>query len=440
MVPPVSSPSKQKTSKDSRIMSLHRSSRSLILSLALLLATSGAGAQLLQVPPVGSTIGELGKVGSSVLDGLERPLGQLPLDPRGLADLRLRRLNELVRAHRDLLEMTRSGPAVRGEIVAVDPEPSAVQAAVAAGFASLGEERIEGLDLRIVRLSTPRGMSVDDAIGRLRRITPGAEFIADHLHLPSGSALTATAAAPTLAGGSSSQPLIGIIDGGVAAHPAIGKVEQHGFAQGAPRPSAHGTAVASLAAGENGMQSAAPGAPLLVADVYGDDPKGGNAVAIARALGLMAQRGVRAVNMSIVGPANPLVAKAVAQVRARGIAVVAPVGNDGPAAPPSYPASYPGVISVTGVDGRDRPLIEAGAALHLDFAAPGADIAAASIDGRLRGVRGTSFASPLVAGRLARISLPALEAEARDLGPKGSDHRYGKGLVCGACRTPLPKK
>ena len=115
---------------------------------------------------------------------------------------------------------------------------------------------------------------------------------------------------------------------------------------------------------------------------------------------MVAQR-VPVVAISLVGPANPLVARAIAQAQARGVRIVAAVGNDGPAAPPAYPASYPGVIAVTGVDGRDRVLAEAGRASHLDYAAPGADMAAASPNGRLAAVRGTSFAVPFVAGRLA---------------------------------------
>ena len=419
-------------------MRRHLSSRS-ILALALVLGTTAAGAQLLPQNPLGSPVGEIGRIGSDVLGTVQPPLEAVTSNVQLLAQERAGRLNDLVRAHRDLLEMTGLGPAVRGEVVAVDPPPSAVEAAVASGYTLIGEERIEGLEIRVVRLGTPRGVAVDEAVRRLGRLAPGTEFTADHLHLPSGVG-TLPLAVAALAGGGSGQPVIGIIDGGVAAHPAIGAVEQHGFAVGAPSPSPHGTAVASLAAGTGVMWSAAPGAPLLVADVYGGDPRGGNAVAVARALGLMAQRGVRVVNMSIVGPANPLIAKAIAHVRARGIAIVAPVGNDGPAAPPAYPASYPGVIAVTGVDGRNRSLIEAGKALHLDFAAPGADMAAASPDGRLRAVRGTSFAAPLVAGRLARISLTALQSEAGDLGAKGPDDRFGKGLVCGACRTPIPKK
>ena len=108
----------------------------------------------------------------------------------------------------------------------------------------------------------------------------------------------------------------------------------------------------------------------------------------------------------------------------------AAVGNDGPAAPAQYPASYPGVIAVTGVDAGGRALPEAGKAAHLDFAAPGADMAAALPGNGYTRVRGTSFAAPLVAARLLFAgSSGALAAEARP--GKG---RVGRGIVCGACR------
>ena len=175
---------------------------------------------------------------------------------------------------------------------------------------------------------------------------------------------------------------------------------------------------------------------MLVADIYGRDPAGGNALALARALGWMVAQRVPVVAVSLVGPANPLVARAVGQARARGTWIVAAVGNDGRAAPPAYPASYPGVIAVTGVDGRSRVLIEAGRALHLDYAAPGADMAAAGGNGALVAVRGTSFAVPLVAGRLAlhvgaANPIAALDGEAMDRGRR----ELGRGIICGTCRT-----
>ncbi|HEY1145604.1 MAG TPA: S8 family serine peptidase [Allosphingosinicella sp.] len=414
--------------------------RAAIFGLFAMLGAGAGGAQLLPRTPVGDVLGSVGRVGVDALDSASRAIDTLGAHVRTLADARIGRLRDLVRAHPGALEMTDLGPAVGGEIIALDPDPASLAAARAAGFVIVREEDIEGLGLRSVTLAPPGGLSLEKALARLRKLAPEGEFTANHLYLQSGAASRAALANVSLAGGGAGQPAIGIIDGGVAAHPSIGRVEQHGFAAGAPAPSAHATAIASLAAGEGAVRGAAPGAPLLVADVYGRDPTGGNAMAIARALGMMVERRVPVVVVSLVGPANPLLGKAVARAQARGARIVAAVGNDGPAAPPAFPASYEGVIAVTGVDRRDRALIEAGRSLHLDFAAPGADMAAAALGGGLRAVRGTSYAVPFVAGRLARTSLAALGREAKDLGAKGPDPVYGRGLVCGACRTLLPKK
>src|SRR3546814_20552208 len=82
-----------------------------------------------------------------------------------------------------------------------------------------------------------------------------------------------------------------LIDGGVGKHPALtGHIQQRGFAKGAPDPSGHGTAVASLIVGDGKVKGAAPGAPLLVADIYGRAPAGGSPLPIARAPGWRAAK------------------------------------------------------------------------------------------------------------------------------------------------------
>ena len=409
------------------------------ISLGALIAGGVAHAQLLPGGPVGNVLDDVGRLQTHILDDVHDVARDVPRRVEALAEARLTRLTAIVRSNQDVLEMAPLGPAVRGEILAVDPSPRDIERALAAGFALTADELVEGLDIRSVTLRSPAGQSLAEAMERLERIVPGGTFTPNYIHLQSGGAAGAIASGALAAAAPGRAPKIGVIDGGVGKHRSLGSVEQRGFAQGAPAPSAHGTAVASLVAGQGPVRGAAPGAALLVADIYGRDSKGGNALAIARALGWMVQSGVRVVTMSLAGPANPLVGKAVAQARARGLHLVAPVGNDGPAAPAAYPASYPGVIAVTAVDARNRPLIEAGRSLHLDFAAPGADMAAAAPGGGVKAVRGTSFAVPLVAGRLARTSLTALRAEAKDLGRKGPDKVYGYGLVCGDCRTPLRK-
>jgi subtilisin family serine protease len=153
------------------------------------------------------------------------------------------------------------------------------------------------------------------------------------------------------------------------------------------------------------------------------------------------------INISLVGPSNALLERIVKVVIKKGHIVVAAVGNDGPSAPPLFPAAYPNVIAVTGVDARRRVLVEACRGEHVDFSAPGSNMSAASIETPFAKVRGTSFASPLVAGLLARnINAPGKEraesavallvAQATDLGAKGADKVYGNGLVGADLRMP----
>lgn len=364
---------------------------------------------------------------------------------RTLKQARLDRLTRFVRQNRDAVDYDSNRyPAVRGELVATGVSDEAITAAQAAGFALVSRDAIDGLDLNYVRFATPAKMSLAESEEKLRALLPEAEIDANHIFFQ-GSASAAPPLATTVMASTSTNASLGIIDGGVADHPSVrGRVEQNGFAAGAPTASSHGTSVAALMIGNGDIKGARSGASLLAADVYGTAKAGGNAAAIARALGWLAGRGVSVVTISLVGPHNALLKTAIAAAQRKGVIIVAAVGNDGPASPPAYPASYPGVLAVTGVDGRNRALPEAGRAAHTDFAAPGADIFSATGAKKKARVRGTSFAAPLVAARLSafypRQSNNAVEpavrklmAETIDLGKKGHDPVYGHGLVCGKC-------
>lgn len=403
------------------------------IAVGLLLAGPGAQAQLLPSP--GGALDRIGSVAPTVLDGLGGTLENSGLSPARLAErltaARAARINDLLRRHADSIELDdRREPARRGVILLTGARPASIEALRGKGF-GVANDAVEGIELPVTRLMVPQGRSLSRALKQVRTIAPEAEASADNLYFPSGS-MSAVGTAALAGAGFARGRAAGLIDGGVARHPSLtGEVEQRGFARGAPRASAHGTAVASLISGTGTIRGAAPGAPLLAADVYGDDPAGGGAFAIARALGWMAARGVSVVTMSLVGPDNPLLAGAIRLARDKGVTVVAAVGNDGPAAPPAYPASYPDVVAVTGIDGRGRLLPEAGRSRHVDFAAPGSDMNAARSDGGKGRVRGTSFAAPLVAGRLfATGSLRALQAEAKR-GGRG----FGRGIICGNCRN-----
>lgn len=359
------------------------------------------------------------------------------------------RLSELIRRSGGALERDPSGwPVVTGEILAMDLSDAARAQAQGIGFILLREERMEALDLTITVLAPPPRMSLARAAEGLRQIDPTAEITFNHIHAPAGVVEVATVRrGPTSAvqategrateGRATGAPL-GLIDTGVdATHPALAgsRIIQRGFA-GPARTGAHGLAVASLMIGRSGpFSGGAAGADLLAADIYGGQAAGGSSTALAEALAWMVEQRAAVVNVSLVGPRNALVERAVARARARGVIIVAAVGNDGPAAPALYPAAYDSVIGVTAVNGRNRVLPEAGRSAQVDFAAPGADMAAAAQGGGWTSVRGTSFAAPIVAGLLARRGVAALEREAIDLGARGPDPVYGAGLVGVASRV-----
>ena len=430
--------------------------RALIAATAAAILTGSAGAQLLPsvglpaLPPAGLPTRDLpvaGPVLQNILaqpgareavvptlnsvSGLPERLAEAPAAT--LLELRQLRLRELIRQYPRELENDGNGqPVRRGVLVVVDPDPASLQSAARAGFGVLSDDRDAELGIRSVTLSVPRNLSTRQALKRLHSIAPALQADFDHLYEPAGGALLPFAGALAASAGAGGGPRIGIVDGGVASHPSMGgaSIEQNGFA-GRPQPTGHGTAVASLIVGNQGpFLGAARGASLFVADVYGGSRAAGSASSIVRALSWLASKRPQVINISLVGPQNRLVQRAVQALRARGIGIVAAVGNDGPAAPPQYPASYPGVVAVTAVDARGRALPEAGKAAHLDFAAPGADMAAALPGQGYAKVRGTSFAAPLATARLALSgSVQRLSSEARP--GKG---RVGRGIVCGTCR------
>ncbi|MGB7373261.1 S8 family serine peptidase [Pontixanthobacter sp.] len=402
--------------------------RGLVLSAAAMIGAAPVAAQL-GVPQV--AVPDAGDILRSVTDDVADLESRAVEQVGRLARQRLRTIDRLVRQNPDSIDIDINGaPARRGELLVMGAAGGDVARAQANGFAILGETDIAELGFSVTRISAPEGMRLAEAEAALAALMPEADISADTLHFTQGNLSVAAqtgGAVPT--GGSVSVP-VGVIDGAPGA--VVGAASIKGFATGAPAASNHGSAVASLLK-TTGIRT------VHVADVYGTDPAGGNALAIARGLGWLVSKGSRVITISLVGPPNAVVQRAITAAQRTGVVVVAAVGNDGPAAPAAYPASYGNVVAVTGVDRRNRPLIEAGRALHLDYAAPGADVYALDVKGRRAKLRGTSFATPLVAARIA-AALPrggnwrrTLNAQALDLGKKGPDRIYGNGLICAGC-------
>lgn len=375
--------------------------------------------------------------------------------------LRAARIRDLLRANTDILEADPNGePILRNQVVSLAPTPAGLQAAIAASFSIIQDQTLDSLGMRIVTLQAPAGMTTRRALQQLRTLDRNGSYDYNHVYTQSASAEPTNVKssekpiAPSI-GKPIEKPIadarVGLIDAGVATqHPVFRGNQIHTWGCDQQLiPTAHGTAVASLLVGRNEQFSgAAPGATLYAADVYCGQPIGGSMTRIAAALAWLAEQQVPVINISLVGPDNVLLKQLVHNLIARGHIIVAAVGNDGPAAAPLYPASYPDVVGVTAVDAKDHVLIEAGRGKQVDFAAPGADMAAAVLTDSYAAVRGTSFAAPLVAGLLAaHIKTPQPEAAtqaiamlastAHDLGSRGVDKTFGNGVVGESLRVAL---
>jgi hypothetical protein len=397
--------------------------------------------------------------GDRTLSGLSNGL-----DPRRLEDLRRLHILDLIRKNPKEIEADPNGaPILRGEVVAFSPSDAALEKAGAAGFVVVRERVLDGLDARLVVLKVPDGTATRRALKQLKGSDPEGTYDFNHLYMDGGEVLGGAGAGPSSdAGGGVGAGLglatdagagtrVGLIDGGVDVSHDVFRdivIHQHGCA-GVPVAAAHGTAVASLMIGRSPrFHGAAPGSELYAADVYCGLPTGGAVDAVADALAWLVRERVPVINVSLVGPPNVMLENVVRMVIARGHVVVAAVGNDGPAAPPLYPASYPDVVGVTAVDAHQRALLEACRGRQVKFSAPGADMSAANPSQSYAVVRGTSFASPIVAGLLAEAvrapdkaaaqrAVADLATHAIDLGAPGPDPVYGFGLVGGDLHPEL---
>lgn len=397
------------------------------------------------------TLGPEPRVG---LPGIDVPaVRRLPAAPTVESlgrDARRLRLLEIARRHPERLDRDPSGElVVRGEILAQPSSREVLQQAVAAGYEVLRTREEAELELTVAVLAPPPGMSLPSALRKLRRMDPQGTYDFHHVYAESGDVArgeTGAAASSANVAARTAHPhrvVVGMIDGGVApSHEHFSGVHlETSGCDGAAVPSGHGTAVASLLT--RAVRAAAGSAATLelhAVDVYCGDPTGGRVEQVVAALARLAGERVPVINVSLVGPRNALLELAVGRMVGRGHLLVAAVGNDGPAAPPLYPAAFEGVVGVTGIDARDRVLVEAGRGAAVDFAARGAEVDAAGLDGGVVSVRGTSFAAPVVAALLAARSpvlrpsdaLAAVEelaARAIDLGRPGRDPVYGYGAV-----------
>ncbi|MBL8551032.1 MAG: S8 family serine peptidase [Hyphomonadaceae bacterium] len=343
-------------------------------------------------------------------------------------------------ANRARFDVGRNGEQVlRSEILAINPSEPALAQAIAQGFTQLRASGGDALGVRIVVLRSPEGMGTLAALDMLSQADPHGVYELNHVFDPSQGESSGDAIASQPPAHDGAGLKIGMIDAGLdRTHPALAsaRIEARGFV-GAAAPSPHGTAVASLLVGEDDdFSGCAPGAALFAADVFGDSAEGGSAEAIANALAWMAEQGVGVVNISLVGPPNRALDAVCRAMVARGLIIVAAVGNEGPTSPVGFPAACPGVVAVTAVDADNRIYLSANRGPQVAFAALGVNVEAAVDEGAYEELSGTSFAAPIVAALLARRApanatqaVAQLSRAALDLGAPGRDVVYGYGLV-----------
>lgn len=346
----------------------------------------------------------------------------------------------------------RGSPDVVGprKVIALVPDSNSAgrvrTAAQAAGYEALDVTRLDGLNLIMLTYQMPVGVTGAQAIARLEAAAPLSTVGINHAYrLQQQTAASALDYADSMmrwtAGGCPAQSPIGVIDTVIdTASPALADttVITKTFFEGASAETTHGTDVASVLTDPDRLR----GATVYGANVFGRDdaadPVAG-ADALVRALDWLADEDVRLVNLALAGPYNKLLNLAVERAAARGLILVAAVGNDGPRVDPLYPAGFKDVIAVTAVDADGKIYRNAVRGPHVDVAAPGVDVMVTGT-GRPRFVTGTSIATPLVTARLAAdpsVATARTVADVRkelaetsaELGPKGRDERFGYGLA-----------
>jgi type VII secretion-associated serine protease mycosin len=251
---------------------------------------------------------------------------------------------------------------------------------------------------------------------------------------------------------------VAVIDSGVSAAPPVlsgqvlaGQDYVAGDGDGACDESGHGTMVGAIIAGRDGTgpyHGVAPDAKILPVRVLRDTrsyPSSEVDPLIAQAVRWAADHGADVINLSLNTSDSAAVRQAVTYAQRKNIVVVAAAGNQGGSdqqGDVEYPAAFPGVLAVAGVDAGGAHVASSNTASYVDVAAPGDDIEGPAPRGGGYAVfpeGGTSFAAPYVSGlaALLRGYFPAMPAsqlvrriqQTADHPPGGWNDQVGYGVV-----------
>ncbi len=220
----------------------------------------------------------------------------------------------------------------------------------------------------------------------------------------------------------------------------IGRVEASSSKSAAKT---HGTGILAILAGDprSNTPGLIPDANFYVFDIFAADETGqpvADTMSLLKALEWMKASQVKVINMSLSGPRDELIEKAIVRMSAEGTIFIAAAGNGGPTGSASYPAAYAPVVAVTAVNKDMRSYRYANHGTYIDVAAPGVEIFTAAPGNRHSLQSGTSFAVPYVTSVIASIYRTSAKKDKQtllrhleflDLGSPGKDNVYGHGLI-----------
>ena len=290
------------------------------------------------------------------------------------------------------------------------------------------------------------------------------QWVLDMMNVPAAWPLTQGAGVTVAVIDSGVYPDVSDLAGSVIDGPDFTGV---GTTPANPNWGVHGTWMASLIAGhghgpggDNGVIGVAPQARILSVRVIPDraDPHYSRYArqqepaiqqSLANGIDYAVQHGAGVISMSIGYSApNGAVRQALQLAYDHGVIVIASAGNSGAPsgtsdaaeAPESFPADYPGVISVGAVDSAGAVAGFSSDNLSVQVAAPGVSVPAQGRDGQYWWVSGTSPACALVAGVAALIKsrypdlapdlvASALTSTTVDRPAGGYDSQVGFGIV-----------
>ena len=319
-----------------------------------------------------------------------------------------------------------------------------LEALSAAGLASLGK-----IDpLLSIRVSEGVFLKMDPApyggetrlSYRIERPLPPAEINPELLAQLQAFGESARTIVGGMVDGDGSGILVGILDSGIEDHPYFDDVniDSMDFTEKGISSigAGHGTAVASIIAGREGV---APAADLLIIRVL-DDQGVGSSFDLAAGIVHAVDLGAQIINLSLGVYQNTReLQEAVRYAQTQDVILVAAAGNDGYGQLP-YPAGYPQVLSVTAVDGSGRQALFPNQSESIDFAAPGVGIFVAAEEAGAQLFSGTSAAAPFVSGTLAALlsadstlspqgAIDLVSEHLDEAGAAGPDPTYGNGLL-----------